>query len=177
MSYQEPWEVYPELWKTKAAFFSWLRGNLRKAVWEKYPPKFMFKDSCCAKPPRGYTGRARLGAICALTHVWTPKSYLEVDHIKGNASLNEWDHLLDFVQHLCSNHTNFQLVDKDAHKIKSYAEKQGMTFEEAVLEKKAIAIIKSKKDKEFFISRKLPVPSNETKRRSGIVDILTKEKT
>lgn len=176
MDYQNPWDIYPDIWKTKAAFFSWLRGNLRRAVWEKYPPKIEFKNKYCLKPPPDYTGRARLGTICALTGEWTAKSTLEVDHIVGNASLKDWDDVLEFIQHLCSNHTNFQLVHKEAHKVKSYAEKEGLTYEEAVVQKNAIAIINNKKDKQFFIDRNLSIPSNAGLRRKEIVKILTKEK-
>ena len=32
---KEPWEAYPDVWPTKASFFSWLRGGLRRALWEK----------------------------------------------------------------------------------------------------------------------------------------------
>jgi len=78
---------YPSVWKTRAAFFSWLRGGLRRAVWEKYPPKLMFKNAQCLPPPEGYTGKAKSGKPCALTGEWTGKSKLEVDHLVGEASL------------------------------------------------------------------------------------------
>ena len=44
MNKKQPWEEFPDIWKTKAAFFAWLRGGLRRAVWEKYPPKIKFKN-------------------------------------------------------------------------------------------------------------------------------------
>ena len=37
---------------------------------------------------------------------------------------------------------DLQLVSKEAHAVKSYADKQGITFEEALLEKKVIAFKK-----------------------------------
>lgn len=172
---KEPWELYPDVWKTKSSFFVWLRGGLRRAIWEKYPPKIKFKNEGCTPPPENYTGRAKSGAPCALTGDWTPKSYLEVDHIKGHASLTDWDNVLDFVKHLCSDSSNFQLVDKDNHRIKSYADKKGISFEEALIEKKAIAIIKDKNDKQFFTDRGIKVPSNVTLRRKGIIQILNEE--
>lgn len=172
---KEPWELYPDIWKTKSAFFTWLRGGLRRAIWEKYPPKIKFKTDGCSTPPSTYEGRAKSGAPCALTGEWTPKSYLEVDHIKGHVAFTDWDNVLDFVKHLCSNSENFQLVNKENHKIKSYAERRGISFDEALIEKKAIAIIKAKKDKEFFTDRKLKVPSNVTLRRKEIIKILLAE--
>ena len=46
------------------------------------------------------------------------------------------------------------------------------SFEEAFIIKTAIAIIKDKKDKEFFIERNLEIPSNATSRRDNIIRIL-----
>ena len=140
----ELWEQYPEVWATKAAFFAWLRGGLRRAIWEKYPPKIIFKNEMCSPPPSNYTGRAKSGANCALTGEWINKSNLEVDHIVGNASLRDWDDVLPFIQHLCTDDSNMQLVSKEAHKVKSYAERMGITFEEALVEKQVIAIMKNK---------------------------------
>ena len=44
-----------------------------------------------------------------------------------------------------------QLVGKEAHKVKSYSERKGVSFDDALLEKKVIQIIKNKQDKQFFI--------------------------
>lgn len=170
-----PWEDELSTWKTKSAFFTWLRGGLRRAVWEQYPIKIEFKTRNCLPPPPDYKGRAKSGAPCALTGEWTAKSYLEVDHIIGNASLRDWDDVLPFIVHLCAASSNMQLVSKDAHKIKSYAESHNISFEEAYITKIAISIINSKKDKDFFIERNLEVPSNQAKRRDAIISILKTE--
>lgn len=141
----EMWERFPEVWPTKASFFAWLRGSLRRGLWEKYPPKLIFKTSKCRNPPKGYSGRAKKGDYCALTGEWTPQSKLEVDHKEGHASLKEWDDLPQFILHLLTVDAElrgYQLVSKEAHKIKSYAERMGITFEEAILEKKVIAFAK-----------------------------------
>lgn len=138
---KEIWEQYPEIWKTKSEFFTWLRGALRREVWSKYPPKLAFKNKNCTKPPEEYKGKAKSGAYCALSNKWVNKSNLEVDHIKGNVSLRSWEDLLPFVRHLCASEDNMQLVSKEAHKIKSYAEKNNITFEQAELEKYLIQII------------------------------------
>lgn len=137
-----PWEAYPEIWATKSAFFSWLRGGLRRAIWEKYPPKISYKKKQLTKPPDGYVGKARSGAICALTGAWTGNSKLQVDHIVGEASLRDWDDVLPFIRHLCTNDDNMQLVEVEAHKVKSYAERHNLTFEDALLEKKVISFRK-----------------------------------
>lgn len=80
-------EKYPHIWPTKASVWSYLRGALRRALWEKYPVKLSFKNKSVSKPPEGYTGRAKSGTECSLTGEWTGKSKLEVDHKLGNKSL------------------------------------------------------------------------------------------
>ena len=173
--YIDPWIAYPNIWKSKSAFFTWLRGNLRRAVWEKYPGKITFKNTTCQPPPKDYAGRAKSGWYCALTDKWTAKSYLEVDHKVGNASLKDWSDVTPFIQHLCTNDSNMQLVSKEAHKIKSYAEKQNISFKQASIVKDVIKLIRDKKDKQFFIDRKLTPPTNQSNRRKHMIDILTKE--
>ena len=64
---------------------------------------------------------------------------------------------------------DLQLVSKEAHKIKSYADKQGISFEEAKVEKEVIEIIKQKKEKEYLQERQLPVSSTKSARRATIV--------
>ena len=136
------WETYPEIWPTKGKFFTWLRGQLRRALWEKYPPKLKFKNERCAPPPIGLETRAKTGTHCALTGNWVGKSRLEVDHIVGEASLRGWEDFVPFCMHLLTTTENMQLVDKEAHKVKSYAERMGITFEEAQLRKSVIAFSK-----------------------------------
>lgn len=140
----ELWKIAPDIWPTKAKFFAWLRGNLRRALWEKYPIKIQFKNEQCESPPEGYKGKARSGAECVLTGEWTGKSRLQVDHVVGNVPLSEWEHFVPFVLHLLCTKDNMQLVEKEAHKIKSYAERMGITFEEAIVEKQVIAFKKLK---------------------------------
>lgn len=172
---QEPWIEASHLWPTKAAFFTYLRGAFRRAVWEKWPLKFEFKNSVCSAPPEGYTGRAKSGASCALTGDWVGKSAAEVDHIVGNISLQDWEDVVPFLQHLCASKDNMQYVSKEAHKIKSYAEKQGISFEEARIQKHALSICKTKKEKEWLLSQGLQPASTAIKRRQQVVDVLRKE--
>lgn len=170
-----PWEVAPHIWPTKSSFFSFLRGNLRRAVWEKWPLKIEFKNEVCKLPPAGYTGRAKTGTYCALSGNWIGKSAGEIDHIVGNASLRDWEDVLPFIQHLCTSKENMQFVSKAAHKIKSYADKQGISYKEAESTKKAIELIKLKQDKDWLVSKGVEPMSSQAKRRVQIIDVLTKE--
>lgn len=167
-----PWEEAPHIWATKAAFFSYLRGALRQAIWNRWPLKIEFKNSVCNPPPDDYKGRAKTGTYCALSGEWIGKSAAEIDHIFGNVSLQDWEDLLPFIQHMCASKDNMQYVSKEAHKVKSYAERKGVSFEEAMVEKTAIAICKSKKDKEWLEDRGIRPDRNALKRRGQIIKAL-----
>ena len=44
-----PWEAYPQIWKSEAAFMSWLRGGIRGGLWNKHPripPRRTSMQSC-----------------------------------------------------------------------------------------------------------------------------------
>src|SRR5690606_9424843 len=168
MALKEPWEVAPEVWPTKSAFFTFLRGNLRRAVWERWPLKIRFKNSICGKPPADYKGKAKSGAYCALSGEWVGKSAGEIDHVQGNVSLKDWDDVLPFIQHLCATEDNMQFVSKEAHKIKSYAERKGISFQEAKAEKEAIAICKKKQDKIWLEDHGIVPATNQIRRREQI---------
>jgi hypothetical protein len=170
----EPWVWYPQLWKTEADFWTYLRGSLRGAVWNKSPIKISFKNSVCGKPPEGYTGRAKSGAYCALTGEWEGKSKLQIDHKTGNVSLRSEEDILDFIKHLVPPPNSLQPVKADAHKVKSYAERQGISFEEALLQKTVIAICKGD-DKAWLIDKGHVPESNAKKRRDQIRKIIKEE--
>lgn len=175
MTDYKPWLEYPELFPTESSWWTYLRGALRRGLWEKSPIKLSFKNQSCSLPPEGYTGRAKSGAYCALTGEWEGKSKLEVDHSEGHMSLLCWEDVLPFILHLVPPKGSLQLVKKDAHKIKSYAERMGITFEAAYVQKKAIDIIKKKEDKSFLTSRGVVPASNSKQRREQLIEVLTKE--
>lgn len=175
MSNWEPWLWYPEVWPTKSKFYTWLRGCLRNAVWNKSPIKIIFKNEGCSSPPEGYTGRAKSGAYCALSGEWEGKSKLEVDHIEGNVSLLEEENIIEFIKHLIPPPNSLQLVTKDAHKVKSYAEREGISYEEAVIQKKAIQLEKDKQDKAFILDRGKMPAKNKKDRREQLIRLLWEE--
>lgn len=170
-----PWLWYPELWPTKSSFYTYLRGALRKAVWNTSPIKITFKNLNCFPPPDDYTGRAKSGNYCALSGNWEGKSKLQVDHKIGNISMNEESDILGFIKHLIPPPNSLQLVTPEAHKIKSYAEKQGIGYEQAEIEKQVIEIVKAKKDRAFLIEKGITPASNATKRREQIKEYLLGE--
>ena len=109
-----------------------------------------------------------------MSGTWEGKSKLEVDHIEGNVPINDEDDILEFLKHLIPPPNSLQLVTKEAHKIKSYAERQGISYKEASAEKKAIEIQKSKEDVWWLEDKGITPASNAAKRRVQIVQELKK---
>lgn len=171
---RKPWEEYPEYWKTEAEFWSYLRGALRRGIWEKSPIKIDYKNKACTRPPADYTGRAKTGAYCALTGEWVGKSKLQVDHCEGHVSLLSWEDVIGFIHHMIPEKGTLQLVDPEAHKVKSYAEKMGISFEDALLTKSVIAMEKDKTLKQWLEDR--GVVCKATERREKALEILKGEK-
>ena len=179
MGNKYPWETHPTIWKTKGAFFKWLRGSLRHGLWNTYPIKIDYKNNNVSVPPVDYIGKAKSGAYCSLSGEWIAKSYLEVDHIQGEASLKEWSDIPKFIDHLLLCHNNLALVSKKAHKIKSHAERMGISYEESAIEKQ-VNIFKNKKadeQKQILVTFGVTdeMLSNKTKRINAYRKII-KEK-
>ena len=173
MNFQERVEKmmkdHPDKFKTEAAVWSYIRGCLRQAFWNKSLMKHRFKSSQNTPPPEGYTGRGKKGAVCALTGEWTMTSQLEVDHKDGHKALTDEEHIIPYIIHLlASGEDELQVVGKEAHRAKSYADKLGITFEQAAIEKKVIAKMKLPKPQQDKILAKYGLPcNNDTLRKQS----------
>lgn len=156
-----PWEQLPDVWKTEAAYFAWLRGQMRKA-WSRHPIKNAYKMSRRTRAAVGKkmdkaTGKPQL--VWALPcdqckHVF-PQNNVEVDHIIRAGSFKCWADCERWLMALMQiNFASLQLLCKPCHKIKSYAETHNVTFEEAREIKQVIAWIKETtvlRQKQFLI--------------------------
>lgn len=175
---KEPWEQHPEIWKSKSAFFVYLRGGLR-LLWSRYPAKLAWKKDKLVDPPEGYTGRAKKLGKCHYCTEMFPASKLEVDHLEQAGQCNSWETAFQFLRKLLDVNDNWVLACKDCHKIKSHAERIGKSFKEAMLEKKVIAFMKRPKNEviDFCVQHgyNLPALSNSKQRRVAVTSILTKE--
>ena len=173
------WEIYPHIWSSESAYMSWLRGGIRRYLWSKNPVKLEFiKQNRIKIPNPNPKGKVKevWGGVCTLTGNTYVIGDMEVDHISGNHSLKTIDDLVPFVKGIVMvTLEDLQLVSKEAHKIKSYAEKQGISFEEARAEKTAIELIKKGVDKQFLIDHNVKaenIGSTQAVRRKQIVEIL-----
>ena len=143
----EPWEQCPDVWKTKAAFFQWMRGQMRRA-WSRHPVKVAYMHNHRKRVPLGrITTKNPKGLVwgCQCEHCKQEfkQTECEVDHIDAAGSFKGWEDFEAWMTKLM--HINFdsiRIVCKECHRIISYAERMGYTFEEAKLEKEVIAFTK-----------------------------------
>lgn len=175
-----PWIEYPNIWKSQAAFFAWMRGGLRR-VWSKSPIKLEFQKEKRKRIKNPNPANSKRfpevwGCECAICKKDYPMNEVEVDHIIDAGSLRGPEDIGDFVTRLlmCSA-KDLQIVCKPCHRVKSYAAKQSMTFEQALIAKQTIEIQKGN-DKLWLQEHGVVPASTKPKRKQQIIDVLTEVK-
>lgn len=171
-----------DVWKTEASYWSFVRGGLRRGLWMRNPVKLKLKARLRAKIPnpdeKKREGRfAEIwGNQCDLCCNWYPQAEVEVDHIHGHHSLRSEDDLMDFFRSIAFvRECELQLICKTCHKIKSYAERMNITFDEAKLTKQVIELVNLGKDKDYLLQLGVTndnIPSTKDKRRQLLLTML-----
>lgn len=174
----EPWKAHPEIWKNSVAFFTYLRGCLRKA-WSTNPIKHnLIKKHRKQIPNPNPNGKKSTvwGFTCELCSGTFVLKDGQVDHINPAGSLQKTSDIQGFVERLLYvTEEDLRLICKGCNSALSYADKQGISFELALVEKKAIDIIKSKKDVAFLEGCGILPASTQAKRREQIKQKLMEE--
>ncbi len=175
----KPWKDYPEIWKTKSAFMSFVRGGIRRGLWERNPIKLQFLKNNRKRVPLGrVTVKNPEGMVwgceCSICKRDFKQPECQVDHRNGNNPLRSMSDLLSFVKSMIMiTDKDLAIVCKPCHTIKSYSERFGITFQEARLEKEGIRFKKLDKDIQirFLIDNgfKDKDISNAAKRRSCFI--------
>ncbi len=182
---KEPW-LTPEgkkIWKTEAQYWNWLRGSLRR-LWGDYPLRKEWK----ARQLRPITQEEKdlklfhpstknLGQ-CFYCSQWFPGSKLECDHKLPSDGCTSKETAESFLWY-CGGGVGDEWVlsCKPCHKNKTHSERKGLSMEDATYEKIAIAICKSKQDKQWLLDKGITPKSNQASRREQIINELKKEKT
>jgi hypothetical protein len=179
---KEPWKVEGVPWKTEAAFWSWVRGVLRKG-WSKHPVKLEYIKNHRKRitNPKA-DSRKRFpevwGGECEICHKDFAQSELEVDH-KGDAgTFRGLSDVEKYIAHLfLVDFESLRLVCKPCHKIVSHSQKIGSSFEEARIEKEIISLMKSKDLLDFLAKHGYSETSvsNIAKRKALVTKILKGE--
>lgn len=177
----KPWEEHKHIWKTEAAFLSYVRGGIRRSLWNKSPIKLEF-----LKANRKRVKNPVAKNLTRFPTVWGGTCYqcgndfalkdMEVDHLTGEHSLRKLEDLQSFVEGIvCVSNKDLGLICKPCHKIKTFAERSGMSHEAATIEKRAIAICKGTVAQvKAFLSENGVKPSSTAKeRRVQVTEVLS----
>lgn len=186
-----PWLDYSDIWKSEAEWLSYIRGGIRKGLWEKNPIKLRFMNESVVyienDNPRsmkrfpkikGYTC-----AICGWTHrAGEPKTkykkgvnYFECDHKEGGHSLRTISAAQSFIEGIVFVRTeDLQMLCKPCHYAKTYSEKEGVSFDMAVIIKKVIAMEKAKTVLTYLEERDIVPAKNAKQRRQQCIEEMMK---
>lgn len=178
----KPWVEYPEIWKTEAAYLSWIRGGIRRYLWSKNPVKLEFVKSArkmITNPNvKLRKGRPKVwGGVCELCGCEHPLKNMEVDHKTGEHSLKKVSDIQKFVEGIVFvRKEDLAFLCKPCHKIKTNAERKGLSHEDSAIDKAAIIICKQSAPmvKSWIIERG-EVPARTVKERRDQVTRLLKE--
>ena len=164
------WEDPLSPWKSKSAYFTWLRGMLRRA-WMRNPISIKFKNSKCrsARPHDGVNHRVKSVGSCARCGGLFAKSKLEVDHIEPAGALRDWEDVEPFVRRLLgASSESLRLLCKPCHGIVTAAERFQCSEDDAVIRKNLIQFGKTRAKEQVLLLTQLGLPPgrNAAERRT-----------
>ena len=139
-------EQYPEVWKTRSAFFSYIKGVIRRG-WNHAPQKLILLKKLRKQIPNpNLKGNKPTvwGAECSVCNNLFPLKDIQVDHLLDEtAHLTGIEHIQSCAEKLLLVvEDDLRLVCKGCHEIISLSQKKGITFAEAAIEKQVIAFSK-----------------------------------
>lgn len=164
-------------WKNSTAFFTYLRGCLRKA-WSRHPTRIAVVNKQRKQIPNPRKGhRATVwGFECCLCNDEYTIKEAQVDHIIPAGSLQKTSDIQGFVERLLYvTEDDLRLVCKGCNSALAYADKQGVNLNEALIIKKVIKMEKDKVVLAFLKDNGIMPLSTAAKRRQQCVDYLKGE--
>lgn len=178
-------ESMTSVWKTEAAFWSWVKGGIRKSLWNRHPVKIAFTRERRLKIPNpNPKGKAKevWGGRCEICGNLFVEGQLQCDHrSEETAHLTKQEHLQECFEKLCIVvPDDLRWICKGCHGIHSYSQKSGLTFAQAKLEKDVIAFMKTPvpEQKKILTAAGYSdmIISNATKRRNAYREHLKGER-
>lgn len=180
---KEPWLDRPDIWPTQAKYMSWLRGGLRRGLWMRHPIKLELLNKKRFRQEYGEfksgKTKTRWAATCEICQCDHPMKDIEVDHRVGHHSLQTLEDITQFIYSIVLvSEDDLQLVCKPCHEIKSYADKHGLTFEQARAEKEVIKILKlpAAKQKQWLEEQGVSPARSLKERSEQIREVLRESK-
>ena len=172
---------YPEFWKTRSAYMSFIRSGIRGSLWNKNKVKLLkIKLNRVQIPnpnPKGKKATV-FGGSCEICNNLFIEKELQVDHIRDSgSSLKSFEDLPKFVEDMILvTEDDLRILCINCHSIVSHSQKKNISFERAKIEKHVISLDKENKvvDKlnELAVSC---IPTTKIKRKALLLEILLKD--
>lgn len=188
--YEKFWSYPGSRFKSDSQWFSFLRSNLRKG-WNTHFMKLEKLKQVKKKIPNPNPKSATrfpevFGAdceICGKTCTLSAgkkearnKDYIVIDHKNPAKNFSDISHVQGFFERMfCVTIDDLRAVCTTCNSTLAYADKYGISFEEARIDKTAIELVKTKKDKQWLLEHGLKPASNAAMRRRQIINYLSKE--
>ena len=187
----KPWEDKHSIWKNEAQFMNWMRGQIRQ-IWKNHPIRNGYLDEKTEKKPLGRItvnnpdGQMVNAIPCEECGTWVKKSkpkgqrYAEyaVDHIHGGKGFSSKEEFFEWVTtQLWVTSEDIRTLCVPCHEIVNIMQSHNLTWGEAVIEKKLIAIMntKAKGQRDFLLQHGMEeskMGKNEEIRKQQIREIL-----
>ena len=147
--------------------FLFMRSAMRSAS-RRWPA--IYEALAAAKEPyKGPNPRQKVQYRCASCSKGFSGKEVSIDHIVDCGTLKEWGDVEGFMKRLFCGKEGLQVLCHPCHGVKSHAAKQGISLEQAAIEKKAIEFCKQSSDAVVKYLAKLGYSptqtSNASKRR------------
>ena len=167
------WKYPGSPFKNETAWWTWLRGSIRR-IWSRSPVKIAYKQSRRYKAPVGKNGKEVFVSDCEMCGKQSRNC--EVDHLEGGKGFHDWETFVEWQKRiLLVSFDDIRELCQECHSVISHSQKTGLSLEEARIDKMAIELVKTKKDKAWILEHGLNPASNAAMRRMQIIDYLSKE--
>lgn len=142
MKDNNPWEMQESPWKTEAAFYAWVRGQLRRG-WSRHPVKHLYLKQNRYKKENA-RGKMTWHLTCEQCELAAPQTQIEIDHIVPAGSFTCKEDIQGFVERLYFvTFDTIRAVCKECHGILTHQERHGIkSFFEANVDKQVVSIMK-----------------------------------
>ena len=172
---------YPEFWKTKSAYMSFIRSGIRRSLWNKNKVKLLkIKQNRVQiknPNPRGKKPTVWGGSCEICNNLFTEKE-LQVDHIRDSgSSLKCFNDLPKFIEDMILvTEDDLRILCINCHSIVSHSQKNNISFDRAKVEKHVISLDKDNKVVDVLTSLNINyIPSTKAKRKALLLEILLKD--
>lgn len=179
----QPWDDVDN-WTDEKAYLNWLRSSVRR-IWTKHPVKInyiqahRYKSNLGKKIKKNPNGMV-WACTCESCGGTFRQTDCQVDHIDGGYGFSDWEGFIEWQKRiLWVSFDDIRIVCKGCHSIITHAQRKGISFDEAKLDKKVIEFGKLKVDKQKETLTDYGISSDEmsnaTKRKEAYRRIINED--